>query len=249
MTGKQFADLAQGRIPFPGQEKAEAKRETRRAERLAAAVRYIQRQGGPDLDPEAVYPAPPAGLFEDPDDSGGWRDFLPAPDLETIGRQLIDDCEELGHLDGEAVSYLWKRKGGQSQQQATLGKCTKSSGLAKHFGAVTWVIWLAADWAAAFELTRHQVEAALYHEMLHGGEREVEVTMPDGMVTTKVVPAVRGHDCEMFRQEIERYGLWRQPLKMVAPAFQQLPLFDSVAEGERGLRLAKAACGEGEETP
>jgi hypothetical protein len=31
---------------------------------------------------------------------------------------------------------------------------------------------------------------------------------------------------EMFKSEIDRYGLWREPLRMVAPSFQQLPLFE-----------------------
>lgn len=207
----------------------DAAREKKRAERLAAAVRYIERQGGPNLPPETVYAAPPESLFQDPDDPSGWRDFLPAPDLETIARYLIEDDEDaLGHLARYRVVYLWKRRGGQSQGQPTLGKCSKASGPAKHFADSTWIIWLAADWARDYELTRVQVEAALHHELTHAGEKEIEVTRPDGETATKIVPAVRGHDCEMFSAEIERYGLWRQPLKAVAPAFRQLSLLDYV---------------------
>jgi hypothetical protein len=197
-----------------------------------AVVRYIQKQGGPDFEPDAEYPVPDAGLFQDPDDPSGWRDFLPAPDLETIARQLIEEDEDLEHLEGYQVVYLWKRKGGQSHGQPTLGKCTKASGPAKHFADCTWIIWLAADWAKLYALTRKQIEAALHHELTHAGEKEIEITTPDGETEAKVVPVVRGHDCEMFCAEIRRYGLWREPLKVVAPVFQQLALFDEDEDAE-----------------
>lgn len=211
-------------VPSNGNGKQLSTAETRRSERLLAAVRYIQKQGGQDLEGYEPYPWPPEGLFDDPDDPSGWRDFLPAPDLEAIARELIDEDEALGHLVQYRVVYLWKRKGGQKAGQAVMGKCTKASGPAKHFADATWVIWLAADWAKAYELTRQQVEAALHHELTHAGEKEIEVTRPDGETDTKVVPAIRGHDAEMFRSEVERYGLWRLPLRTVAPAFRQLSL-------------------------
>lgn len=221
-------DQAEGLIREGVMDALERARETRRSERLLAAVRYIQRQGGPEVEPEAPYPAPPAELFQDPDDPSGWRDFLPAPDLEEIGKRLIGECEELKHIADYRVLYLWKRKGGQRAGQPTLGKCIKASGPAKHFGDCTWIVWLAAGWTIAYGLTRRQVEAALHHELLHAGEKEIKVTRPDGLTDTKVVPAVKGHDAEMFRSEVERYGLWRLPLQEVAPAFRQLSMFDEM---------------------
>lgn len=235
MSDQQFGDLVEGRIPFPGQQPV-----SERSKVLQAAVRSIQRAGGPHLEPDEQYPAPDEGLFVDFDEPSGLRDFLPAPDLELIARELIEDDEALGHLQRYRVVYLWKRKGGQRQGQPVLGKCSKASGPANHYSDATWIVWLASDWARHYALTRQQVEAALHHELTHAGEAEIEKTDPSGETVTVTVPAVRGHDCEMFSSEIERYGLWRQPLKQVAPAFQQLDMFREQDDRERADLVADA---------
>ena len=198
---------------------------TRSQEALAAAVRWITSQGGQYLAADEMYPCPKDGFFYDPDEPTERRDFLPAPDPAAIARQLIEDDEALGHLANYRVVYLWKRQGGKRQGQPVMGKCTKASGPAKHFAGATWIVWLAADWTEQYALTRHQVEAAVHHELSHASEIEVEVKGPDGETETQVRPAVRGHDAEMFRSEVERYGLWRLPLEEVAPAFRQLDMF------------------------
>ena len=215
-------------------------KEQRRQEISAAALRWITNQHGPEMDPEAVYPVPDSGIFYDPGEPGERRDFLFAPDLQEIGGHLIEEFDELGHLTDYRITYLWKRKGGQRQGQAILGKCIKASGPAKHLSGSTWIIWLAADWAGHYHLTRRQIEAALFHELTHAGEQEIERTGPDGEKLTEVRPAVRGHDCEMFRGEVEHYGLWRLPLQEAAPVFQQLELFPSAAPSRTQLAMAAA---------
>ena len=151
------------------------------------------------------------------------KDFCPAPDLSRIAGRLIDDYAELEHLrelqqTGQII-YLWKSAGGSGQGKATLGRCVKTSGLVKHFSGALWCIWLAADWINLYSFTRRQVEAALYHELLHADMTGEQNGKPPK-------PLVTGHDCEMFMGEVNRYGLWRNDLKIVAPAFEQAPMFD-----------------------
>ncbi len=164
-----------------------------------------------DMDPDRLYGAPAVGGVE----------YLPAPDLTHIAERLIDECSELEHLrelnDDGKLAFLWKQKGGTATGKAKLGACTKASGLVAHYSNAVWVIWLAADWCNRYNLTRRQVEAALYHELLHAGEKEDE----NGIVSPKVEP----HDCEMFVREVERYGFWREDLQLARRAFEQLSMF------------------------
>ena len=180
--------------------------------RITGDVRQAVQRSKVDMDPDKPYGAPIAGV-----------DFLPAPDLERIADHLIDECKELEHLvdlrDEGKLAYLWKQKGGSAGGKAKLGTCTKASGLVGHYSQAIWVIWLAADWCNIFPLTRRQVEAALYHELLHAGQKEDD----NGIAIPKVEP----HDCEMFGAEVRRYGLWKEDLKLIARAFEtQLPLFE-----------------------
>jgi hypothetical protein len=167
-----------------------------------------------DLRPGDEYPAP-IGRF-------GGLDFLPAPDLAWIAQGLIATCEEFSHLRDQKVVFCWKKKGGSKAGKLTLGTANKVSGLAAHFAETIWVVWLAADNVAVFALTRLQVEAALYHELLHLGEEEDD----DG----NKKPAVYAHDTEMFAKEVMRYGCWKEDLELAREAFTQLPLFGPEAE-------------------
>lgn len=72
--------------------------------------------------PGAAYPYPQEGQFEGED---GEVDFIEAPDLGNIGAQLIQDCEEFGHLRELTVIFLWKKEGGEKQGQAKLSYCYK----------------------------------------------------------------------------------------------------------------------------
>lgn len=158
---------------------------------------------------EMAYPAPTEERFED----GG--EFVVAPDLAGIAARLIEDHPRLGHLNDTGVICLWKKTGGKTRGVPTIGKCQKPSGMLKHFVGADFVVWLAADHARDAGLTQRQVEAALYHELLHTGVNE-----ETGRPTTV------GHDVEMFAAEIEEYGLWKADLQDIAPSFRQLRLDD-----------------------
>lgn len=162
-------------------------------------------------DPEAKYPVPIAANFEEA--SGDEKlDFLPAPDLERLARELIGHYpEKFAALTGFTVTYLWKREGGKSRGARRMGVCQKPSGLLKHTSEADFIIWLAADHCQGWHA--HQVEALLFHELLHAG------------VSDKGKPILYPHDFEGFAAEIAEYGIWESGIDMIAQAIVQLQMF------------------------
>lgn len=147
------------------------------------------------------------------DGHGNVLDYVPAPDLAARAAHLIETRPHLEHLAPLRIGYVWKRKGGSAKGKPKLGQCQRASGLLAHYSELDFVVWLAADWAVELGLTDKQLEAALYHELLHIG------CDPESGEAVLV-----GHDVEMFRAEVEHYGLWRPAIRDVAETFQQLTL-------------------------
>ncbi len=185
-------------------------------------------------DPDKPFPVPQEDDFlpEDADLVGGdpdCDDFSRAPELLRIGDALIARHETLFKpLRGLHVAYLWKRAGGTTAGKATLGRCVKASGLARHFSKADAIVWLAADHCRAARLSAYQVEALLFRELLRLHVDE------DGKVR------VVGYDFAGFNREIVEYGLWQRELVDAGRAIQQLqlPLFGAnghEAEGGTGL--------------
>ncbi|MCC7369669.1 MAG: hypothetical protein IT306_14665 [Chloroflexi bacterium] len=152
---------------------------------------------------------------------GDEADFEISGALANRARVLISrHPEHLDHLRRLSVTYLWKRQGGKSKGRATFGKCSKPSGLLKHFSEAHFVVWLAADHCRAAGYGDREIEALLFHEMLHTAVSEVDENTGRGGG-----PALVPHDLEVFRAEVEVYGLWAPELQEVAPAFRQASLF------------------------
>ncbi len=184
-------------------------------------------------DPDERYPVPSKDRFvvdawwdtlHGDDEEPERHDFIAAADVERIAAGLIGRHDAtFRHLGELGVAYRWKRAGGASGGKATLGKCVKTSGLVKHFGGVAFVIWLAADHCRRLRLTRWQVEALVYRELLHTDRDD------------KGKPTVAPCDFQGFAKEIEHYGLWQPDLALAGRAIQglQLPLF-TLGEGDRG---------------
>jgi len=146
----------------------------------------------PDLDPD-----------EEP--------FAAAEDLDALLAHLIQKHRELNWLSEWRVKVLWKAEGGMSRGKVTLGRCTMATSLLKHFADCRWIIWLAADHCLELEMTDHQVEALLYHELLH-----CRLSGRDGDR-----PGIRGHDAELFFGEVNRYGLWEEGLESLAKVMRR----------------------------
>ena len=173
----------------------------------------VDAETGEVHDPDEQYPLPPASRFIEPG-TIEVRDFIPAPDIEAIAKMLTERHEHLGWLKGVRVSYLWRCKGGASGGKATFGQCQKASGLIRHYSGVSFVVWLAWDHCDTAAVTRRQVEALVYHQLLHADRTE------------KGKPAVAPHDFEGFTRELEVYGPWQADLQRMVKVSQQLPMFD-----------------------
>ena len=148
--------------------------------------------------------------------------FMDAPALEAIANSLIGSMPEFGGLEDPTIRYVWQRKGATSAGKMILGKCTKVSGIAQFFGDCDYVVTIAADHARELKLTNHQMQAAVYHELCH-------IEIGEDEKTGDPIYGARGHDVEMYLDEIRRYGLWRESLEAAAKAFEQLSLFEQEA--------------------
>ena len=152
-------------------------------------------------------------------------DYLPAPDIEALAEHLRSTKSNFAEIRGYRIAYWWKRKGGTSGGKCVMGKCQKTPALAKAHKRSTWTIWLAADHLRDFQFTDRQIEALVFHELLHATLKEVEVTDKEtGLTETEYRPALVGHDAEFFWAEIAEYGLWTAELRRSKAAFEQVEL-------------------------
>lgn len=162
---------------------------------------------------------PPESDFEDRD-----VEYIQSADMRELANHLIETKRALRHLKGVRFAYLWKAKGGKSGGKNTLGKCSKTPPLVQTYHHSTFTIWLAADHARDYNLSAHQIEALLYHELCHAVIEEVE-NEKTGDVSYK--PTILAHDLEMFHSEVQEYGLWTSELVQARDTFQgTLPGFD-----------------------
>lgn len=176
-------------------------------------------------DPESVYDLMP-----------GIGEFWEAPDLEDLAEKLI--AAKLPDFPECEVRYLWKGKGSRTNGKAVFGKTLKTSGLTGYFGHSDYVIWLAADFVGDTPFSNFQVEALLYHELLHVSVEE------DENGNRKL--GVRAHDFEGFREEIEEYGFWDSDTRAIARTIQgRLELEDPGEAIESIFAKAGAAISEG----
>ena len=151
-----------------------------------------------DGDPEAKFTLPTANDFGD-------ADFIFAPDLKEIGEALISSVNGRIHeLEEAKIIYLWKRKGPEKPRRV-LGRCQHPSGLLEFFCSADFVITLMANNCSFLGLTKWQIEAVVFHELMHAG-------WIDGG------PEMMPHDCECFAADFERYGLWKGDLERIAEA-------------------------------
>ena len=168
-----------------------------------------------------------AGEIKAPADDAFVGDYIADPKLGELAQVLIENCQELSPACEEfRIQYLWKRKGGKSRGSVTLGMCIKLSGLAKYFGKVDFVIWLAADHCR--ERPGLNFAGTMFHELMHVDKDENDL------------PVTRPHEWEGFSAEVERFGIWRPSMQPIARAFQEslLPEEQNAASNRRAARGA-----------
>lgn len=160
---------------------------------------------------QAVFP-PTEADFE-----GLETDFLESAELDALKNRLIRQWPEFSTLKQCSIDILWKAKGGQSGGKLTFGKCSKMSGLAAYYSRETFAIWLAADHVRDHNLTQHQLEALIYHELSHCGW---EVDEKTGEMKWMIL----AHDAAVFFNEITRYGTWQSDLRILRQSYEQMAL-------------------------
>jgi len=141
---------------------------------------------------------------------GSW-DYQLDSLLGLVKSQLIMKHADLKHLEGRAVDVFWRKKASKSKGKIEIGGCMLPSGLLRQMmDGVDFVIWLAAD--ACKGMTRREIEAALYEQLLHAGIDK------DGN------RVYRGYDVSMFASVLKHYGAVTPEQRKVGVAFQQLPM-------------------------
>jgi hypothetical protein len=149
--------------------------------------------------------------------------YLEAPELANIAEGLIGQhgfLEELAHCD---IRWYWKRKTGVSKGRVKIGFMKRASDLLGHFTGADFIGWLSATTLRNGRFGDEQVEAAVFHQLLHIGG--------DDKGNWIFVP----HDFEGFAQEVRHYGTWTEGLKLGGTAFvaaQQMGLFDATDEDD-----------------
>ncbi len=151
-----------------------------------------------------------------------FTDFITAPELRAIGDQLIESGPLTSLNDGHLrIDYRWKHKGGSSGGNWIMGKCVKLSGAAKHYaGGAHFLVWLAADHCTDVGYDARQIEALVYHELLHIQLEEKEDKFGNPITVYRTV----GHDIEGFFSELEQYGAWDRTWQRLEEVVRQLPL-------------------------
>lgn len=145
------------------------------------------------------YPVPGDSAFQGEDD-GEKRDFIVSADLAIRLEHLRRRYDvKFGHLADLRIECLWKRSGGYSKGKPRFGDVARVSPIMQAVLSdvserIEWVIWLAADHAAAAGWTRRQVDAALFHLLSHLA------------ATDRGSIAATGHDFEGFYDELEEFG-------------------------------------------
>jgi hypothetical protein len=146
-------------------------------------------------------------------------EFHPGDHIQMVAEAIMAGCQELSWLtetEGQySIAYAWKQKGGRKGETLVYGDTKKGSGYAGYLTGATWHIWMAADHCK--NLANYEFEAAVYHQLLHLGEREVEST--DEEVASHTIPVTRPHEVEMFAAEIDRYGFWLPGIRKISTSF------------------------------
>lgn len=168
--------------------------------------------------------------------------YRPASEVGRIARDLIPKWH--ADLGDTRIEYVFRDKATMSAGKVVWGKARKISGLNAYLTALKveyddgqlvisdiansedyFVIEIAENvWKLLNDAER---EALVDHELSHCA---IEVDDDD-----KVKLGIRGHTVEEFVGVIERHGLWRDDIKLMARAMQQgmLDLYGDDPDGKR----------------
>lgn len=134
---------------------------------------------------------------------------------KRVGEALIR--AKLTHLLDVPIAYLWKAGGGTRNGRAVFGRAARVSALLRVFIRPKGFVILSADHVRNAKMTRFQVEALIYHELMHFRFDEGQLSLG-------------GHDFEAFHFEVAEYGKWRPDLASAHETFKQLDLIQEAGD-------------------
>lgn len=119
----------------------------------------------------------------------------------AIGKYLIENVDELNHLEGESIIYLSSTAEKKSKRHRVYGECEKVQD--KNKWAIPCDFTITLFEPNLKELTIEQIVIVIWHELLHVGV--------DG--DTRYVCR---HDLNDFKSIIERFGVnWSDKGKII----------------------------------
>jgi hypothetical protein len=148
-----------------------------------------------------------------PDDS-----YHEAKQCEAIGAVLIDRLAAHRDIANASIAYIFREKM-KTRDRVVLGKMSKADGKLSFFNGYDFVIEI--NWQAWKHLSDMQKVALIDHELAHCGREENDKGERKWVLV--------GHDIEEFTGIVNRWGLWRNDLKVFAGAVthaQQLGMFE-----------------------
>jgi hypothetical protein len=142
-----------------------------------------------------------------------WPEGVPlmtAPEVEAVARPLIGAFHP--GLANAQIAFLF-REDMQTRERAVWGKAMKASARLKLFGKMDFTIDI--NWTVWSGLGIHARAALVDHELQHCYLED------DGRAT------MIGHDLEEFVTTVQRWGLWRPSIELMATVMpRQGELFD-----------------------
>lgn len=168
-----------------------------------------------DDEPEPAEPAEPKAAIP-AQDAFGNRVYLPGDFKDCVNLLALADKivaarpERFAHLRAFSLDIRWRKEGGTENRRPLRGKVKLISGELKAYSDSHFLVWIAADHAAKYELTEPQVEQLLTSLLYWTGADEA------------LKPILVKPDLVMHLAEAEDLGLWRPELLDAAPVFKQL---------------------------
>lgn len=125
--------------------------------------------------------------------------------------------KEHGHLAEAKIGLAW-RLGWRADADGrmTLGQCRKRGDLDRELDGFDFIILLNKE--AWERLNEKQKRALIDHELCHASIVIDSDGSPKKNDRDRLVTRIKKHNCEEFRDVVERHGLWKQDLEAFATA-------------------------------
>lgn len=164
-------------------------------------------------------------------------EFLPDDRLSTLVDALIEHHDAFTSLSDLTIRTLWQKDAGKEDGRLKLGSISQQTNMTRYLTGVDYVIIVSLKAAAQYDLTNWQMEALLFHQLMHIEAEEGD----DGEIKLKKRP----HDIGLFNAEIINYGAWYLDLANTSNAFRQQLLWEESGDRYAPAAIAPNAVGAG----